>query len=560
MEPKSKSTKSSLGSRFPSRDVFFGTSSDLPRIVELDVAKIVYNPDQPRKHIDPVRLQELADSITAHGLIHPITVRRTDSDQYMVIAGERRFRAFGLLERTTLPAIISEGSRDELALIENIQREELSPIDEYRAIARLMQAHCYSQGDAATALGKSRTSINEIMSLARLAPSILDEMQSASVSKSMLVEIARAGDEAKQVELWSAIQGGATTVRALRGEKTPALKTAHESTPLDVALRAGRRFANAIDALPDDQGTKFADISSLVEQLLTVLDEIRPVASRSSQIEVNGLPLSFEGGSVHSPTRGVEKLLAKIGVGVPTVSSICKIEQLITNKWRAKGPPQARLENILTELVHRGLLEQLIDELETTPDLLAEVARRSFDHPTGASKLILSSLGEEWPQLRVHFWHPIGDAIGNEMSIHDHRWDFASTLLAGELFQETFEPSDSGLELEMVKFIKIPGSEIYDTKVDRHAMLKPRKTKSLKIGELYSLPNHSLHRLTNRGTTLAATLFLRGPYVKNETHVYHQKSDTIVKGEYPSNMSTEVALLRVKQLASILEAENGEKA
>src|ERR1022692_1963426 len=113
MAPKSK-----IGDRFPSRDVFFGTSPDLPRIVELDLAKIVWNPDQPRKSIDPARLQELADSIAANGLIHPITVKRTGDDHYMVIAGERRFRAFGLLQRASIPAIISEGDTDELALIE----------------------------------------------------------------------------------------------------------------------------------------------------------------------------------------------------------------------------------------------------------------------------------------------------------------------------------------------------------------------------------------------------------------------------------------------------------
>jgi hypothetical protein len=73
--------KSKVSDRFPSRDVFFGTSPDLPRIVELDVAKIVWNPDQPRRSIDPDRLQELADSIAANGLIHPITVKLRISPQ-----------------------------------------------------------------------------------------------------------------------------------------------------------------------------------------------------------------------------------------------------------------------------------------------------------------------------------------------------------------------------------------------------------------------------------------------------------------------------------------------
>ena len=268
MAPKSK-----VGDRFPSQDVFFGTSPDLPRIVELDMAKIARNPDQPRKSIDPVRLQELADSIATNGLIHPITVKRADMDQYMIIAGERRYRAFALLERASIPAIISEGSTDELALIENIQREDLTPIDEYQAIARLIDKHGYSQGDAATALGKSRVTINELMSLAGLASSILDEASGTKVSKSILVEIARAGNEATQLQLWEDVRGGANTVRALRAQKKAPAGQAPNPSSIATAIRAGRRFAAALSAIPGDDGSRLAEIISLVEQSLSLLDD-----------------------------------------------------------------------------------------------------------------------------------------------------------------------------------------------------------------------------------------------------------------------------------------------
>jgi ParB family chromosome partitioning protein len=267
MAPKSK-----VGDRFPSRDVFFGTSPDLPRIVELDMAKIAWNPDQPRKSIDPERLQELADSIAAHGLIHPITVRPAGEDQYMVIAGERRFRAFGLLERASIPAIISEGDTDELALIENIQREDLSPIDEFQAVARLMDKHGYSQGDAAGALGKSRVSINELMSLSGLAALILDEPLAAKVSKSILIEIARAGDEPAQVALWAAVRDGAQTVRAVRATKKASDKRSQGPSPIGSALRAGRRFARAISAIPEADRGRLAEIETIVERLLKLLE------------------------------------------------------------------------------------------------------------------------------------------------------------------------------------------------------------------------------------------------------------------------------------------------
>ena len=269
MVPKSK-----VSDRFPSQDVFFGTSPDLPRIVELDLAQIVWNPDQPRKSIDPIRLQELADSIATNGLIHPITVKRADTDHYMIVAGERRYRAFALLDRASIPAIISEGSTDELALIENIQREDLTPIDEYQAIARLMDKHGYSQGDAATALGKSRVTINELMSLAGLASSILDEASGTKVSKSILVEIARAGDEAAQLQLWQGVCAGANTVRALRAQKKAPAEQAPEPSPIGAAIRAGQRFAAALASIPHDEVTKLADVKSLVEQSLSLLGDI----------------------------------------------------------------------------------------------------------------------------------------------------------------------------------------------------------------------------------------------------------------------------------------------
>lgn len=266
MAPKSK-----VSERFPSKDVFFGTSPDLPRIVELGMTKIVLNPDQPRKSVDPVRLQELADSIATNGLIHPVTVKRADADQYMIIAGERRYRAFALLERASIPAIISEGSTDELALIENIQREDLTPIDEYQAIGRLMDKHGYSQGDAATALGKSRTSINELMSLAGLASSILDEANGTKVSKSILVEIARSGDEAAQLQLWESVRSGVNTVRALRAKKNTLAGQKPKPSPIAIAIRAGRKLDAALTLIPPDETSELTDLISSVKQLISKL-------------------------------------------------------------------------------------------------------------------------------------------------------------------------------------------------------------------------------------------------------------------------------------------------
>ena len=111
-----------------SNNALFGVSDDLPRVIEVELDRIQTNPDQPRKHFDPDKLQELADSIREHGLIQPISVADGQTPgTYLVVAGERRLRAHQLLERPTIAAILTTGDPDVLALIENIQREAARP-------------------------------------------------------------------------------------------------------------------------------------------------------------------------------------------------------------------------------------------------------------------------------------------------------------------------------------------------------------------------------------------------------------------------------------------------
>jgi ParB family chromosome partitioning protein len=162
------------------------------------------------------------------------------------------------------------GDTDELAIIENIQGEDLSPIDEFRAVARLIDRHGYSQ--AASALGKSRVSISELMSLSGLAASILDEPLAAKVSKSTLIEIARAEDEPVQLALWSAVRGCAQSVRAVRATKKAPAERNQDTSPIGTALRAGRRFASAIAAIPAADRGRLGEIDTIVERMLTLLE------------------------------------------------------------------------------------------------------------------------------------------------------------------------------------------------------------------------------------------------------------------------------------------------
>ena len=145
--------------------MFFNTSLDLPRIVEVDLERLTPNPDQPRKTFDEAALRELAASIERHGLIQPVTVKEAADDRYILVAGERRYRAHQLLGRSTIAAILTQGNPDEIALIENLQREDLNPIDAAEALATLMERHRYSQEDLGRAIGKNRVTVNELLRL-----------------------------------------------------------------------------------------------------------------------------------------------------------------------------------------------------------------------------------------------------------------------------------------------------------------------------------------------------------------------------------------------------------
>ena len=128
-------------------DYMFGLSPEMPRIIEIELTKLRPNPDQPRKVFNEETIKELAASIEQHGLIQPISVVTDpeNRDGFMIVAGERRYRAHQHLGRTTITAIITQGNSDEIALIENIQREDLSPIDQAEGLTSMMERHGYKQ-------------------------------------------------------------------------------------------------------------------------------------------------------------------------------------------------------------------------------------------------------------------------------------------------------------------------------------------------------------------------------------------------------------------------------
>jgi ParB family chromosome partitioning protein len=143
----------------------------------LSPAELVANAGQPRKDFDQTALQTLADSIAAQGMLLPIVARKIDGDKYEIIAGERRFRASQIAKLERIPVIVREVQDDshqyELALIENLQRENLNIMEEAKAYQHLVDNHSYTQDAIATLVGKSRSHVANILRLLSLPEPVL---------------------------------------------------------------------------------------------------------------------------------------------------------------------------------------------------------------------------------------------------------------------------------------------------------------------------------------------------------------------------------------------------
>lgn len=140
-------------------------------INEIELSKITVNPNQPRHEFDPVALQELADSISEIGIIQPITLRKLSDDEYQIIAGERRFRASQLAGLTSIPAYIRTADDEnvmEMALIENIQREDLNSVEIALAYQHLLEQYGLTQERLSERVGKKRTTIANYLRLLKL--------------------------------------------------------------------------------------------------------------------------------------------------------------------------------------------------------------------------------------------------------------------------------------------------------------------------------------------------------------------------------------------------------
>lgn len=212
--------------------------SDYPHggFCHVDIETIKPNPHQPRKHFDPDALSDLARSIKQKGVLQPVIIRRSPDGQIYLVAGERRLRASKIAGLQKIPAILTKDNPAEIAIIENLQRENLTPLEEAEAFGQMLSEHHYTQDQLALVVGKAKSTISEILSLNRLPGIIKEQVRRAEhYPKRVLVEIAKQPSETAMVSVFKELQEGRVKSSEIRSVTRGA--QASEPSPAQALLK-----------------------------------------------------------------------------------------------------------------------------------------------------------------------------------------------------------------------------------------------------------------------------------------------------------------------------------
>lgn len=233
-------------------------------VTELDITKIYPNPNQPRKHFDEEALQELASSVKLHGIIQPLVVNKVDENNYMIIAGERRWRASKMAGLDTVPVVIknyTEKQIKEISIIENLQREDLNPIEAARAIKQLMDEYNLTQETVSDRIGKSRSSVANTLRLLSLYPDVIKMIEDGRLSSGHARSLVVVDDTTQQIKFAKQAADGKMSVRDLEKAvknylnppKTPVTKVKEQSLELKELINDMQRvFATKVSAIGND--------------------------------------------------------------------------------------------------------------------------------------------------------------------------------------------------------------------------------------------------------------------------------------------------------------------
>jgi ParB family chromosome partitioning protein len=189
-------------------------------LYQLSIADLRPDPDQPRKVIDPVALEDLKASITQLGILTPLLFRVGEEGWLIIVSGERRYQAAMALGMTTVPGICVEGNFAEIALVENLQRQDLTAVEEAEALQRLMAQESYTQEQLGGIVGKARTTVNEILLINRLPAQIRDECRGdRQISRNLLIDFARRKQERGMLTAYASYRAALDKGKTTRHDK-----------------------------------------------------------------------------------------------------------------------------------------------------------------------------------------------------------------------------------------------------------------------------------------------------------------------------------------------------
>ncbi|MCE5262384.1 MAG: ParB/RepB/Spo0J family partition protein [Deltaproteobacteria bacterium] len=217
------------------------------QLYQVPLAELQPDPSQPRKYMDPAALDELTASISQRGIIEPVVCRQDPATGLVfTVAGERRCAAARKANLPTVPVVFIDGTDcAEVALVENLLRQDLNPVEEAEALKRLMDDHAYEQAQLATVIGKSQSNISKSLSLNRLPKEIRDECrQDPSVPKAVLLEIACRKQERSMLTQFRKFREQQATEAAKAAGEAPALvrrsRTKAEAIAGDIGAMANK--------------------------------------------------------------------------------------------------------------------------------------------------------------------------------------------------------------------------------------------------------------------------------------------------------------------------------
>lgn len=202
----------------------------------VDINQIIPDPNQPRKFFDAEGIKELSESIRQKGVLQPVIIRKDMENHIYLVAGERRYRAAKMAGLDRIPAILTKGNPMEIALIENLQRQDLKPMEEAEALGRMVEKHHYTYDQLAAVLGKSKSTIAEIMSLNRFPEAVKNEVRRAErYSRRVLVEVAKQKTPEEMMALLHRVKEGNLKSTQVREIARGGVK-AKTRTPAAIAL------------------------------------------------------------------------------------------------------------------------------------------------------------------------------------------------------------------------------------------------------------------------------------------------------------------------------------